>query len=298
MCMGKFLTTKEFINRAKEKHIDKYDYSFIEYVNSKTKVKISCKEHGIFEQKPYSHIQGQGCALCAGVKRKTTEKFIEEAKKIHKNKFNYNFVTYKNNRTKVKILCPKHGIFEQIPDDHLQGFGCAKCGCVKKLTNDEFINRSKEIHKQYDYSLVEYTNMHTKIKIICLKHGIFEQTPHNHLKFSGCPKCNKSKGEKIISWFLDKKNIYYEEQKKFKECKNKKQLPFDFYLPYYNTCIEFQGIQHYNENKHMSGSIGLKKRQINDNIKKNFCKKNNIKFIEIKYSDKLILKLKEELNIK
>lgn len=137
-----------------------------------------------------------------------------------------------------------------------------------------------------------------KLKLYVKKHGRFEQTPHNHLKFAGCPKCNKSKREKIIPWFLDKNKINYEEQKKFDGCKNKSYLPFDFYLPDYNLCIEFKGIQHYEANEHMNVSIGLKKRQINDNIKRRFCDKNDIKLIEVKYSDNLVQKLKESLDIK
>jgi len=297
--MGRFLTTEEFVKRAVLVHKDKYDYILVDYKNSQTKVKIICKKHGEFEQRPYSHIQGNGCIKCAGVERLDSDVFIKNAKEIHGNKYDYKFVLYKNNRTKVKITCSNHGEFKQIPSDHLSGFGCAKCSRVKKLTTNEFIKRIKKIRKDnYDYSKVEYKNMHTKIKIICSKHRVFEQTPHNHLKLAGCPKCNKSKGEKIISWFLDKRNIKYTEQKKFSKCRNKSQLPFDFYLPDINACIEFQGIQHYKENKHMGGFLGLKKRQTNDKIKREFCKKRKINLIEIKYSDDLISKLKKELNIK
>lgn len=279
--MGKFLTTEEFIIRAKVAHGDRYDYSFVDYKNSQTKVKIICPEHGKFEQRPNDHIQGKGCIMCAGIKKKTKGEFVKEAHKIHKNKFDYSLVRYKNNRKKVKIICPEHGEFEQRPSDHINGFGCAECGRVKKLTTNEFIKRAKERHSNYDYSLVEYKNMHTKVKIICKKHGEFEQTPHNHLKFAGCPKCNKSKGEKIISWFLDKKNINYEEQKKFDGCKNKSHLLFDFYLPDYNLCIEFQGIQHYKANEHMNGHIGLKKDKNMIILKGIFAKKTTLNLLKL-----------------
>lgn len=240
----------------------------------------------------------KGCIHCAGVSRKNTNEFIKSAEKIHDKKFNYSLVNYKNSKTKVKIICQKHGEFEQIPYEHLSGFGCSKCSRVKKLTTDEFIERARHTHNNYDYSLVEYKNMHTKVNIICGRHGIFSQTPHNHLKFAGCPKCNKSKGEKIISWFLDKKNIKYEEQKTFDGCRNKYLLPFDFYLEKNNVCIEYQGIQHYEENDYMGGKTGFRNRKLNDAIKRDFCEKNNIKLFEIKYSDKIIEKLKENLDIK
>ncbi len=293
MYMGKFLTTNEFVNRAKIAHGNKYDYSLVDYDDSKTKIKIICSEHGIFEQKPYSHIQGQGCILCSGINKKTTKEFIESAKKIHGEKFNYDSVVYINSKTKVKILCTEHGFFEQVASDHILGFGCAKCGKVCKLNTEEFIDKSKAVHgDKYDYSKVDYKNMHTKVKIICKKHGLFTQVPHNHLRFAGCPKCNKSKGEKIISWFLDKQNINYIEQKRFSNCKKQIPLPFDFYLPDKNTCIEFHGIQHYGPIKHMGGEKGFKKRQENDLIKRNFCKENNIKLFEISYLDDIISILK------
>jgi hypothetical protein len=295
--MGKFLTTQDFIYKANKIHKNKYDYSLVKYSDSKNKVKIICPEHGEFEQRPNDHIQGKGCILCAGIKKKNKYEFIKEAIMIHDNKFNYELVYYKDNRTKVKIICLEHGVFEQIPYDHLKGLGCAICGNVKRLTTDEFVKRAKKIHNQYDYSLVDYKNMHTKVKITCLKHGIFKQTPHNHLKFAGCPKCNKSKGEKIISWILEKRGIEYIEQMKFSDCKKTSFLPFDFYLPKYNTCIEFQGIQHYEIIEKMGGENGFDSRQKNDEIKRKYCKNNNIRLLEIKYSDDIILALKNELNI-
>lgn len=296
--MGKFLTTREFIKKAEEVHKNRYDYSMVNYVDSKTKIKIICFEHGVFEQRPNDHLQGKGCAKCGGTCKSSKNDFLNQSKKHHGEKYDYSLVDYKNNRTKVKIICPKHGEFEQVPYDHSIGLGCAKCGNVKALNTQEFILRAKGKHNNYDYSLVEYKNMHTKVKIICPKHGVFEQTPHNHLKLAGCPKCKKSKGEKIISWFLDKNEIQYEEQKKFDGCKNKTHLPFDFYLSEYNICIEFQGIQHFKPVEHMNGNNGLLKRQKNDNIKREFCKKNGIGLLEINYSEKIVPILKVKLDIK
>lgn len=299
MYMGTFLTTDTFIYKANKIHKNKYDYSIVKYNNSKTKVQIICPKHGRFEQRPNDHIQGKGCILCAGTKKQTVEEFIYQANKIHDNKFDYSMVSYFNRKVKVKIICKKHGAFEQIPSDHLNGFGCSKCSGLSKLNTDEFINRAEKKHgKTYDYSSVNYTGMHKKVNIICVKHGIFNQTPHNHLKMAGCPKCNKSKGEKIISWFLDKNKILHKEQMRFENCKNKSILPFDFYLPENNLCIEFQGIQHYKPIKHMGGEIDFKKRLENDKIKKEYCMQNNIKLLTIRYYDKITSILKKEFNIK
>lgn len=297
--MGIYLTTKEFIKRSKKKHGNKYNYSLVDYKNSKTKIKIICKEHGVFEQRPYSHIQGDGCIFCAGTNNKTTKKIVDEFISVHGKKYEYSLVEYKNMKTKIKIICKEHGVFEQIPHDHLKGFGCASCGKVAKLSLEEFKKRASDKHnKVYDYSLVVYKNMHTKVNIICPKHGVFLQTPHSHLKFSGCPKCKRSKGEKIISWYLTKNNICFEEQKKFPECKKIQMLPFDFYLPNENLCIEFNGIQHYQPSEYTERRYKFSSTTENDIIKQKFCAENNIKLLIIKYTDKIGLALEVGLNKK
>lgn len=179
-----------FIERAKSVHGDKYDYSLVEYKNSKTKVKIKCPVHGWFEQTPEHHLHTKGCSKCGrGVL--TTEQFIEKAKLIHGDEYDYSLVDYKDNETKVKIKCEEHGVFEQRPSDHLAGCGCSKCANNAVSTTEEFIEKAKLVHKDddYDYSFVEYKNKRTKVKIKCKEHGIFEQTPNNHLLGYGCAEC-------------------------------------------------------------------------------------------------------------
>jgi len=188
-------TTKDFIKQAKKIHGSKYDYSLVDYINNYTKIKIICSKHGVFKQRPDKHLLGQKCTLCSNKKQKTTKNFIKQAKKIHKNKYNYSLVEYKNNRTKIKIICPEHGVFEQLPSNHLQKQGCYFCGRInikiKQRTNlNNFIEKAKKIHKnKYNYSLVEYKNNRTKIKIICPVHGVFEQNPYSHLQGKQCKKC-------------------------------------------------------------------------------------------------------------
>lgn len=128
-------------------------------------------------------------------KRKTTEEFIVDAIKVHQDKYDYSKVEYINSNTKVCIICPEHGEFWQSPSKHINGQGCPKCGFIKSSdnkssTNEEFIKRAKEIHKdKYEYSKTFYVNSNTKVVIICKKHGEFEQIPYHHLKGHGCPKC-------------------------------------------------------------------------------------------------------------
>ena len=123
-------TTSEFIKDSKKIHGDKYDYSLVEYIGARTKVKIICPQHGEFEQRPGAHFNGgRGCKQCGFNirQRLTTEQFIERARKLHGDKYDYSLVQYVNNRTKVKIICPKHGEFEQVPSSHCNGNGCKKC---------------------------------------------------------------------------------------------------------------------------------------------------------------------------
>jgi len=278
----------KFIEKSNIIHNYKYDYSLVEYNNNYTKVKIICPIHGVFEQSPKCHYLS-GCKKCSNLNKSNHKNFIKKSNKIHQNKYDYSLTNYVNQHTKVKIICPIHGVFEQIASNHTyMKHGCPKCHFDKvRQTDEEFIEKSKNIHgDKYDYSIIKYINAHTKIKIICKKHGIFEQSPSNHLSGQGCPICYESKGEKTITKLLNEINIKFIKQKKFQNCKNIRQLPFDFYLPEYNTCIEFDGEQHFRSIEKYGGENGLKNRQNNDKIKTNFCQNNNIKLLRIKFDEK------------
>lgn len=291
------LTREIFVNKAIVLHGNKYDYSLVEYVNSHTKVNIVCPEHGIFNQTPGKHLIKQGCPKCGNNKLKNSqrsnkEEFVSKSKLIHGDKYDYKNVVYVNNKTKVEIICPEHGSWCQIPNHHLLGKGCRKCSGSDKLTTVIFIIRANKKHSnKYDYSLVNYTDHYGKVNIICPEHGSFMQGAGSHLSGIGCPKCNRSKGEEIISNFLNKNEIYFETQKTFDGCVLKNKLYFDFYIPKYNMCIEFDGAQHFIPVEHFGGELDLKIRQERDYIKTNFCQNNGIQLIRIKYNDDIIEKL-------
>jgi len=304
-CGGKLkLNTNEFINKSNIVHNFKYDYSLVNYININTKVKIICPIHGEFEQTPTNHLHGAyGCIKCSGKEKIKNEDFINKAKLIHNDKYDYSKTKYVNSNTKIKIVCPIHGEFEQIPIWHLKLLGCPECSGFK-TNKTAFINKSNIIHNnKYDYSKVEYIKNKSKVLIICSIHGEFKQTPHNHLHGSGCPKCNSSKGEIFVENFLNKNNFKYERQKKFDYCIGKKsKLPFDFYLIDYNLIIEFDGKQHYepvnfygcSNNDANKAYYDVKE---NDLIKNKFCLDNNISLIRIPYTIKNIDEyLKKELN--
>jgi very-short-patch-repair endonuclease/ribosomal protein L36 len=283
---NKRLTTEEFINRANKLHNYKYDYSLVVYKNAWTKVDVICSVHGTYKQRAYSHLGGQGCITCSGKKKNTVEDFSKKGKKVHGDKYDYSLVDYKNNKTKVKIICPIHGVFEQTLNNHLK-YGCSDCGGTKKLNTDNFISKSNEVHNnKFDYSLVNYKNNNTKVEIICPKHGSFKQRAGDHMRGVGCPGCNSSKGEIKVKNFLNKNNIEYMPQYKFKDCKDKKTLPFDFYLPKLNVCIEYDGSQHFNPYGWDEKGVRLYETQKHDNIKNEYCSNNNIKLVRIPYYEK------------
>lgn len=185
--------TKEFIEKSKRVHDDKFDYSLTEYVKSNINVKIICKIHGIFDQLPNNHLRKYGCYKCSGKYQLTTDDFIKKAKIIHNSFYKYDNVNYINMKIKVNIECPKHGMFNQKPSNHLQGLGCKKCGGNHIPNNEEFIEKANKVHNSlYKYNNINYKNSSTKIEIECSKHGIFKQTPGKHLSGHGCLLCGGS----------------------------------------------------------------------------------------------------------
>ena len=291
------LTQEEFIKKCVKKHGNKYDYSQVVYVNSKSKINIICKKHGIFIQSASGHSSGNGCTSCfyeeAGNRYSDTkEEFINKAVNVHGEKYNYSLVEYKNSQTKVDIICSYHGCFKQLPLNHLKGFGCAKCA-NKIVDTENFIKKAIETHgDKFDYSKVEFKNSITKVLIKCSVHGDFLQLPKIHLRGAGCQMCRESKGEASIKQFLNFYSINYVQEYSFVDCKNKNNLFFDFYLPDLNILIEYDGIQHYEPIIHFGGNKKFLEIKKKDEIKNKYCIYNNIKLIRIKYDENCEDKLK------
>jgi hypothetical protein len=192
-------TTNEFIEICNKIHNNKYDYSKTVYTKKDNKIIIICPIHGEFEQIANSHIRGNECKKCAhtGKKMSNISEFIKKSNIRHNNKYDYSKSIYISNKSKIKIICPIHGEFEQNANNHLNGNGCKKCGKYTqaektKISLNDFKLISNEIHNnKYDYSLVDYKNANTKINIICPTHGIFEQKPSSHIhQKQGCPICH------------------------------------------------------------------------------------------------------------
>ena len=286
----------EFIKKAKKIHNGKYDYSQSIYTGIKNNIIIICKKHGKFYQRAENHLLGSGCKKC-GVESSskkmshTTSHFLQKVRKVHGNKFDYSKTIYKNNNTKIKIICKIHGTFYQNPMNHLhKKRGCYKCGIVTisnkcRKSKNNFVNESKKIHDdKYDYSKFDYINAHKKSTIICKIHGEFSQSADNHLHGKGCPKCTKkiSKAELEFLTFLNIPDI--------PECRQLRinRYKVDGYDINTNTVYEFLGdywhgnptvFKHNDINKSSKKTFGT----LYDNTMYKFdCLKNigyNIKYI-------------------
>lgn len=195
--MPKKVTLEEFINRANIIHQNKYQYTNSVYITGDIKVSISCSIHGEFLQKPYNHLQGQGCMDCAlsvrGAAQKENKRqtFEARAREIHGDYYDYSQTVYKGSTTKVKIGCPKHGIFMQSPSVHLRGHPCRKCSNDSQSSKlEDVIKKANKTHNNfYSYEKFVYKNCYTKAIITCPLHGDFEQIPANHLFGAGCMTC-------------------------------------------------------------------------------------------------------------
>lgn len=273
-----------FIEKANRVHCNKYDYSKVEYVNNQTKICIICPEHGEFWQTPNNHLKGHGCPKCGKIlqnelETKTTEEFINEAKNIHGNKYDYSKTIYSGALKKLCIICPEHGEFWQIANSHLSGCGCKKCKGIG-MTTDEWVKKAIKVHgNKYDYTKTKYNGYKEKVCIVCPEHGEFWQSPTNHIRGYGCPNCRNYKLELEIKKTLEDNGINFEQHKRFSWMQNKS---VDFYLPEHNAIIECQGIQHFeptdfaNKGNEWATKKYKKTKEI-DELKLKLSKENGIK---------------------
>lgn len=278
--------TEEFIEKAKNIHGNRYDYSLVNYKNNRTQVEIICKIHGKFLQAPSGHLGGKGCKECGREKSKedtrsrimlSKDEFIKRANNVHKNLYDYSKIEYVDTRIKIKIVCKKHGSFLQTPQKHMSGRGCPTCGRERTIEHNfsntqDFIYKAKLLHGDlFNYEKVDYRGADIKIEIICEKHGSFFQSPHNHLKDTGCPRCGVSASKleiKIVNFI---KTFYLGEI----VTNSKDIIPpmeLDIYIPTLNLAIEFNGGYWHSErfkpkNYHL--------------LKYNLCKEKDIRLVSI-----------------
>jgi ssDNA-binding Zn-finger/Zn-ribbon topoisomerase 1 len=257
------ITREQFIQKAIELHGDLYDYSLVEYEGNSIKVKIGCKTHGVFEKSPGHHLRGQGCRICKGYVALSKESFVERSLAKHGDKYDYSQVDIKSKNQKVEIVCPSHGLFYQLPLNHIAGQGCPQCGqnsraVSQRYSKDQFIEGAIIIHgNYYDYSELNYVNSQSKVKIGCPIHGFFNMKANSHANGQGCPKCGRiSAREKIkleYSEFL-KRAIYVHGDK----YKYEKDSYIDYTTKLNISCVE-HGVFQQTPHSHISMSVGCPK---------------------------------------
>ena len=306
--MSKF---DKFLIRASTIHHNKFIYPEQEI---KKYITIICPIHDEFQQNIDSHLKGYGCKKCSNKEKINFEIFKEKSEKIHTNVNGKPLYIYikpeteiENNKQNVNIICKKHGIFTQSIHNHMSGKGCKKCGLEKsgekqKILFEERVKIAQNIHQDefgnplYVYYNDNYKDKTSKLKIFCKScENIFFQRFDNHIKSCGCICKKESIGEKTIANYLKNKNINFIRQHTFENCRNpitkKKKYSFDFYLPDFNICIEYDGRLHYEPIEYFGGEKVLNIIKNNDKNKTNYCKSNNITLVRIKFDEDIKQKL-------
>lgn len=293
------VTTDVFVKRAVKVHGDKFDYSLSQFDGWKRKVKIKCNACDfINEQLPCNHLKGSGCRKCnynqlPQNQARNHESYEALALKVHGDKFTI-LTRYVNKRTKIQIQCNQcNHVFSKRPDGYLAASGCPKCiakeNSKSQVTPVEIFERKcSQLHKnRYEY-FQDYRGGRHQIKIKCKVHNfVFSQSGSAHFnKKQGCKICSNSKGEDLVRKALENLGVEFEPEKRFPDCRNRYPLPFDFYLPAFNACIEYDGELHYFIPPGFGGEARLKLRNAVDKKKDEYCKSNNIQLLRIPYWEK------------
>ena len=269
----------------------KYDYNYVkeyvenfgyillskEYKNNSTPLEMMCP-NGHLCKISFANFKNKNrrCSRCNG-----NGKYTEEEIKIMLEKEGYILLSkYKNANSEIIVKCNHGHIWKASWGKFQSGRRCHYCS--GKFNSYETIKELIESEDGYTLLSKECNQLRDKVKIQC-KHGhIYEVMVENFKSGRRCPYCNESKGEKEIGKILKKYGIDFKSQYKFENCKFYKKLPFDFYLPQYNICIEYDGEFHY---KMIMGFNEFVNGKIRDTIKTIYCKENEIKLIRIPYWD-------------
>lgn len=268
---------------------------FMNAKNAKDEFIVRCEKHDITYKRYWNIIKnGQFCNECGLEKYKNSRKnSLDDIKSIGINKYDITITsnTYINNLEPLSFICNKHkdaGVqFRSWANIISTKHSCKICasesiGESSRLTHDEFLQK---IPSDCKVEIIgTYTGAHDKIEVKCKSCGEIFYLRSDHItRGVGCAKCIKSQGENLIESILNNMNIKAMTQYRFKECRHIKPLPFDFYLPNMNICIEYDGIQHYESIDFFGGEDEFSLVKLRDSIKNTYCKDNNIKLIRIPY---------------
>lgn len=267
--------------------VHNFEYEVLEFDSGNKHVKIKHKVCGsIFNKIGFRHLRGDRCFNCYGNKKLSKEEIIKRSKVKWEDK--YEILSDDVHYNKKSIIKHKECGYEysQLIYSHLLGAGCPKCAGNIPLTISSTQEKSDRVHN-FEYEILsEPKGAFSKIEIRHKKCGrIFNQVISDHFSGCGCSVCNQSKFENYIENILKELKVKYVRQKTFNNCKFKNKLRFDFYLSKYNTCIEFDGIQHFKPIRFFGDKRAFELQKIKDNIKNKYCDDNKINLIRFNYND-------------
>lgn len=280
--LKKRIESKGFVLHTKE----------VDYCNSSEKCEVECPNGHRNHQYPYDIFSGHGCKKC--VSKINGEKYRKPYRELvsYVEKYGYKLITseedYVNTGTNLELICNKNHKYPVTFDNFRKGARCPEC-FNQKRGKSSIVPYSirKEAVESFGYSFVtkesDYVNASQTIILKCDKGHEYETCMHSFVNGHRCLICNESKGERKIRVFLELNNIKYIQQHRFKECRSKRRLAFDFYIPSFNALIEYDGKHHYEIIDAWGGVDEFINVKIRDTIKNIYAKEQDINLIRIPY---------------
>lgn len=205
-CLGYTKGVDGFLELAKEVWGDRWDYSNIDYKDRNIPIVITCRIHGNFKQSPRTHLSGAvGCSSCSMESR--TSEFLNKAREVWGDKWDYSNLNYKGARKDVTVTCPDHGEFTQLAYKHLDGIvGCYACGGNVMPSSQNYLDRAKKVWgSRWEYGSSSASQWGDCIEVQCPKHGEFYQRLGSHLQGKvGCPECRYAESRMSSDVLLSK----------------------------------------------------------------------------------------------
>jgi len=280
----KIKTTADVIALGEKIHKGLDSYEKTKFVNSRTKITVTCKKHGDYEISTGSYLTGGRCTACGVESKYLTLSDLKIAiKKAHGNKYTYDWSTYVNSSNKMRIKCPKHGWFRQRVNTHIRGFGCSACGADSKRYSSSQVLAAIKSHfrDRYTYDKFVYVRDGDPVILTCKKHGDFSKVPNELVRGNGCTSCKESKPERTMCNILMDNNIEYVQEHKL----DGKRYRYDIYLPKLNVLVELDGMHHYKPITHYGGEARFAYTQARDKEKNLLAKCHGIPLIRIAYTE-------------
>lgn len=296
--MGIKLTDSIVSERVQQilKNKNNYQLHNIQFNGSKSILTIQCLNDGCIWNPGYKNfIKGvSNCPRCSGSEFLSDEIIIERLDDISETKgYQYTVVQNLGSKSTLVVTCNKGHVWDSnYTKLYLNNYGCKVCANNTKLTDDFVYRKVSSVcsTKSYRLESIIYDGYYSNITLECEMHGEWTTTYENLCMMgTSCPSCSRSERESLavkdITKIMIKNGIKFIKEAVFDGCEDKRKLPFDFYLPEYNTVIEYDGIHHYKPVTLWGGVENLKYTKLHDEMKNKFCSDNNIKLFRIKYNE-------------